>query len=101
MSLPMIEYVDQWGECSVRPTDGCSEIRWFDTTSAMEGDDFNSFLAEFATVVEGSGHSGAPTIQRIGYHHCVNQVDRKFRDIQEGHHVWCKTLPSRGSGFQF
>ena len=79
MSLPMIEYVDQWGECSVRPTDGCSEIRWFDTTSAMEGDDFNKFLAEFATVVEGSGLTGA-LVDAVQFRMDMSKMSIGWRD---------------------
>lgn len=59
MILPTTKYADQWGECIVRPGDGCSEIRWFDTTIDMVGDDFNAFLTAFATVVEGSNQTGA------------------------------------------
>ena len=59
MSLPTVNYSDKWGECLIRPAEGCSEIRWFDTTSGMDGDDFNAFLSEFASTVEVSGLSGA------------------------------------------
>ena len=59
MTLPIIHYADQWGECIARPAERCSEIRWYDTTEAMDGDDFNRFLARFAGVVETSGLPGA------------------------------------------
>lgn len=59
MTLPTVVYADRWGECLVRPDDGCSEIRWFDATAEMDGDDFNAFLAEFASVVEAAGLPGA------------------------------------------
>lgn len=59
MSLPSVHYSDQWGECLIRPDDQCSEIRWFDTTSGMTGDDFNRFLSAFAGTVEASGLPGA------------------------------------------
>lgn len=59
MVLPVTEYSDKWGECIVRPADNCSEIRWFDTTVDMSGDDFNRFLAAFAEVVERAGLAGA------------------------------------------
>lgn len=59
MALPTIKYSDQWGECLDRPDDNCVEIRWFDTTSKMSGNDMNQFLSNFATVVENSGRAGA------------------------------------------
>lgn len=59
MALPVIEYSDNWGECIVRPEDNCSEIRWFDTTAGMSGDNFNRFLAAFADIVERAGLAGA------------------------------------------
>ena len=52
MTTPKIAYSDQWGECVDRPIDDCVEIRWFDTTSSMDGDQFNQFLSNYATVVE-------------------------------------------------
>ena len=52
-------YADRWGEILDRPQEGCVEIRWFDTTSAMDGNDFNQFLATYAGYVESCGRSGA------------------------------------------
>ena len=49
-------YSDPWGDILDRPDDGCIEIRWFDTTGAMAGEDFNRFLETYAGYVETSGH---------------------------------------------
>jgi hypothetical protein len=43
-------YEDRWGAIIVRP--GLVEIRWYDTTAAMQWVDFQAFLARFADVVE-------------------------------------------------
>ena len=58
MCNAMIEYADQWGECIDRPTFNCVEIRWFDTTTDMEGEHFNQFLATYAGIFEKCGRSG-------------------------------------------
>ena len=55
MATARIVYHDQWGEIIDRPDDACVEIRWYDTTSAMSGDDFNRFLATYAAQVEACG----------------------------------------------
>lgn len=59
MALPVTEHSDRWGECIVRPADNCTEIRWFDTTAEMSGDDFNGFLDVYAEIVERAGLTGA------------------------------------------
>mgnify|MGYP000430371557 CR=1 FL=1 len=41
-----------------RPEDDCVEIRWFDTTTHMEAEEFNEFLAAYAGHVEACGRSG-------------------------------------------
>ena len=51
-------YGDQWGDILDRPDDGCVEIRWFDTTADMSGDDFNDFLSTYAGCIETAARSG-------------------------------------------
>lgn len=51
-----IVHSDPWGEIITR--EGYVEIRWFDTTAAMEGADFNEFLSTFATAIERAGQPG-------------------------------------------
>lgn len=53
-----MKYSDQWGDILDRPEDNCVEIRWFDTTSQMNGHDFNNFLTRFVEQVEAFGRSG-------------------------------------------
>ena len=52
-----IVYSDKWGDIVDRPDDDLVEIRWFDTTAAMDGDDFNAFLDIYADAVERCGRS--------------------------------------------
>ena len=52
-------YSDQWGDILDRPEDDCVEIRWFDTSTDMSGDDFNEFLGTYAGHVEVCGRRGA------------------------------------------
>lgn len=59
MTQATIVYGDHWGEIIDRPTEDCVEIRWFDTTSAMAGDDFNEFLTRYAEQVEACGRRHA------------------------------------------
>ncbi len=43
---------DEWGSIIYRPDRGYSEIRWFDTTSALTKPAFQAFLTRFATIAE-------------------------------------------------
>lgn len=51
----VIAYEDKWGEIAHRPSSGVIEIRWFDSTEAMTGNQFNEWLATFASHVELTG----------------------------------------------
>lgn len=79
MTLPITKYSDQWGECIVRPNDACSEIRWFDTTEGMSGDDFNNFLSEFASVVEESRQPGA-LVDAVQFKMDMGRMSMGWRD---------------------
>ena len=50
-----IVYSDSWGDIIDREADDCVEVRWFDTSSAMGGEDFNAFLVRYAEQVETCG----------------------------------------------
>ncbi len=50
-----IVYADQWGNIIDREADDCVEVRWFDTSSAMGGEEFNIFLTRYAGQVETCG----------------------------------------------
>lgn len=53
-----ILYEDQWGEIIARADKNLIEIRWFDATEDMEGDQFNEWLKKFADCVESKGFQG-------------------------------------------
>ena len=55
MPLPITKHADKWGECIDRPDDDCVEIRWYDTTSGMDGDDFNQFLSDLRPPSKAAG----------------------------------------------
>ena len=57
MATARIVYNDQWGEIIDHPDHDCVEIRWYDTTSDMSGDDFNRFLDAYAGQVEACGRA--------------------------------------------
>lgn len=57
MATARIVHNDQWGEIIDHPDDDCVEIRWYDTTSDMSGDDFNRFLKTYAGQVEACGRA--------------------------------------------
>ena len=79
MNIPVIRYCDQWGECIERPDDRCSEIRWFDTTSDMDGNDFNTFLTRFVEVVEGSALPGA-LVDAVQFRMGMSKMNVGWRD---------------------
>lgn len=54
-----ILYEDSWGEIIDRAAAGYTEIRWYDTTKAITGDQFNQWLSVFAGFVEQKQPAGA------------------------------------------
>jgi hypothetical protein len=52
MGGPVHIYEDEWGEIIDHPDDGFTEIRWYDSTSAMQAEDFQQWLTTFAGYVE-------------------------------------------------
>ena len=53
----MADYVygDEFGDIIDRPEIGVIEIRWFDSTAAMTGADFQAWLSRFVTELEQRG----------------------------------------------
>lgn len=70
---------DQWGEVIDRPDADLIEIRWFDTTSGLDRETFNAWLAEFAAAVEESGRSGILT-DATSFHMAMEHMDGEWRD---------------------
>ena len=58
MTMVQVLFSDRWGDILDRSDNNCVEIRWFDTTTGMSGDDFNGFLETYAGCVEASGRTG-------------------------------------------
>lgn len=79
MANPVTKHSDRWGECIDRPDDDCVEIRWFDGTSGMDGNDFNQFLSEFASAVESSGRNGA-LVDAVQFKMDVSKMSMGWRD---------------------
>lgn len=50
-------FEDQWGACIDRPEDGYLEIRWYDTTKAISGEQFNDWLSRFTEAVASTGRT--------------------------------------------
>ena len=55
--MASIAFTDDWGEVIERPEHDTIEIRWFDSTATMSGDEFNDWLSRFAAEVERTGRS--------------------------------------------
>lgn len=70
---------DRWGDILDRPDDGCVEIRWYDTTSEMTGDDFNEFLATFAGCVEDCGRPGG-LVDAVQFKMDMSRMSMGWRD---------------------
>ncbi len=79
MAAIQVVYSDQWGEILDRPDDGCVEIRWFDSTEAMTGADFNDFLATYAGQVEACGRSGG-LVNAVQFRMDPTKMDPGWRD---------------------
>ena len=54
-----ILHEDEWGSVIDRPEAGYIEIRWYDATAEMTGEQFNAWLARFAGHVEQTRRAGA------------------------------------------
>jgi hypothetical protein len=79
MTAARIVYSDYWGDIIDRPEDRCVEIRWFDTTSAMQGDEFNTFLTRYAEQVEECGR-GNGLIDAVQFKMDTSKMQMGWRD---------------------
>ena len=51
MADSRVLHEDEWGEILDRPDQDILEIRWYDSTADLDGQEFNRFLAVFADFV--------------------------------------------------
>lgn len=72
-------FEDQWGACIDRPDDGYLEIRWYDTTNAISGDQFNDWLARFADAVESTGRTRV-LVDAVQFRMDMAAMDMGWRD---------------------
>ena len=72
-------YSDQWGDILDRADDDCVEIRWFDTTTNMSGEDFNGFLETYAGHVEACGRRGG-LVDAIQFKMDFTKMNHGWRD---------------------
>ena len=74
-----IAFTDDWGEVIDRPEHDIIEIRWFDSTATMSGDEFNDWLSRFATEVERTGRSGI-LVDSLPFAMPMERMDAGWRD---------------------
>ena len=74
-----IVYSDSWGDIIDRPDEHCVEIRWFDSTRDMSGDDFNQFLSAFASQVEALARPGA-LVDAVQFRMDMSRMSMGWRD---------------------
>ena len=79
MTTVHVLYSDRWGDILDRPDDDCVEIRWFDTTADMTGDEFNGFLETYAGHVEACGRRGG-LVDAVQFKMDFGQMDPGWRD---------------------
>ena len=80
MEVASVKYSDQWGDVIDRPRDHCVEIRWFDTTSEMDGEDFSTFLTFYAEQVEACGREGG-LIDAVQFKMDMKKMNMGWRDV--------------------
>lgn len=74
-----IIWEDAWGEVIDRPDADIIEIRWFDTTSALDSPTFNEWLEGFARAVEQAGRAGILT-DATAFKMPMELMDGEWRD---------------------
>ena len=75
----LIMYEDQWGEIVDRPTLNLVEIRWYDTTSEMSGEDFNNWLSTYAGCVETQNRAGC-LVDAVQFKMPMDRMDTGWRN---------------------
>ena len=90
-------YSGQWGDIIDRPQDDCVEIRWFDTTTDMSGEDFNEFLATYAGHIEACGRGGGLVDAPDGFRQDERRLARceHHPEVQRGWHEEIRLHPAR------
>jgi len=79
MSGCRVAHEDRWGEILDRPQLDLLELRWFDSTAAMTGDDFKQALATFAEHAERARRGGA-LVDGTGFLMDPAHLDAEWRD---------------------
>ena len=77
--MSTILWEDKYGEVIDRPGQGFVEIRWYDTTSELSSDAFNSWLSRFAASVEEAGPPGV-LVDSVPFKMDMSQMDGPWRD---------------------
>ena len=74
-----ILYEDKFGEIIDRPESGFIEIRWYDSTEQMTGDEFNQWLSAFAGYVEQKNRAGV-LIDAVQFRMPQERMNIEWRD---------------------
>ena len=74
-----ILYEDAFGEIIDRPEAGFIEIRWYDSTEQMTGDEFNQWLSEFAGYVEQKNRVGV-LVDTVQFYMPLERMNIDWRD---------------------
>lgn len=77
--MASIAFTDEWGEVIDRPEHDTIEIRWFDSTATMTGNQFNDWLSRFAAEVERTGRSRV-LVDSVPFAMPMDQMDGGWRD---------------------
>jgi hypothetical protein len=74
-----IVYHDRYGATIDWPEDDYIEIRWYDTTAAMTGEEFNEWLSQFAGCVEAARRRGV-LVDSVQFWMDMARMDAAWRD---------------------
>ena len=74
-----IMYEDKWGEIIDRPSLELVEIRWYDTTAEMTGEEFNNWLSTYAGCVERKKRSGC-LVDSVQFKMPIDRMNSGWRD---------------------
>ena len=74
-----VAYEDKWGEIIDRPSSMLVEIRWYDTTAEMSGDEFNRWLSTYAGCVEERKRPGC-LVDSVQFKMPMDRMNSAWRD---------------------
>jgi hypothetical protein len=80
MTETKVVYSNRWGDVINRPVGDCVEIKWFDTTKVMEGDDFSGFLTCYVEQFEVSDCNNG-LIDAVQFKMDFTRMNMGWRDI--------------------